>query len=106
MDRVARIRQSIPSVTFSYEEASRLEERGEADLAELITAMLDAGERAAGDQHGVMLLTGHDSPETTVLPRPIVNDTLTAAGRPWAWTLGQRYTRLDLLTSATRTSEL
>lgn len=106
MDRVAQIRRWLPSVTFSYEEAARLVDKGEGEVAELITTMLDAGERTAGEPYGVMLLTSPDSSDTTTLAAPIVNDTLTAKGKPWAWTLGQRYTRLDLLTSATHTSDL
>lgn len=106
MDRVPRIRQWIPSVTFSPEEATRLRTEGQAELANLISDMLAGGYRTLGEPYGVMLLTPADDVDTITLQQPIVNDTLTAAGRPWAWTLGQRYTRLDRLQGATRTSQL
>ena len=54
-----------------------------------------------------MLLSGPVNPDTTDLGHPVVNDITTANGRPQAWTLGQRYTRLDILRSGvTRTSQL
>lgn len=34
------------------------------------------------------------------LDGPILNDAMTANGKPWAWTLGQRYTMLERLRSA------
>jgi hypothetical protein len=42
------------------------------------------------------------------LPTQIVNDTVTASGRPWAWTLGQRYVSLSALSApgVTVTSDL
>jgi hypothetical protein len=41
------------------------------------------------------------------LKAPVVNDTVAESGKPWRWTLSQRYTSLDKLTSGvTRTSEL
>jgi hypothetical protein len=44
---------------------------------------------------------------TVHLQTPIANDTVTESGKPWGWTLSQRYTRLDKLTSGvTRTSQL
>ena len=53
-----------------------------------------------------MLLTGSDDPETVRLDGPIVNDVKAASGRAWAWTLSQRYTRLERLREATTTSQL
>jgi hypothetical protein len=47
----------------------------------------------------VLLLTPGDAPRTIRLQAPITNDTVTASGKPWGWTLSQRYTSLDKLTS-------
>ena len=33
-------------------------------------------------------------PDTDLLPHPIINDTTAESGRPWAWTMGQRYVSL------------
>jgi hypothetical protein len=72
-----------------------------------VKTLLDDGLRSDGEHYGVLLLSPHDSDETVHLPAAIKNDTVTAAGRPWGWTLSQRYTRLDKLASGVnRTSEL
>jgi hypothetical protein len=77
-------------------------------LADLVERQLNDGPRTEGNAHGVVLLSGPDDEDTIDLERVIVNDTKTASGRPWAWTLSQRYTRLDRLRSkdVTRTSDL
>jgi hypothetical protein len=52
-------------------------------------------------------LSSAQSDETVKLNSPIANDNQTATGKPWAWTLGQRYTRLERLRSGVRfTSQL
>jgi hypothetical protein len=80
---------------------------GEEELAILIEEELNERVRTEGESFGVFLLSGLDSNDTVPLNQPIVNDTKTVAGRTWAWTLSQRYTRLERLTSGvTRTSEL
>jgi hypothetical protein len=105
--KIAKIRAYHPAVTFTRTEAARLRDAGEHELADLIDQLLTDGARVEGDAHGVMLLSAPDNGDTTRLQAPIVNDTKTEAGRPWAWTLSQRYTRLDRLRSGvTRTSQL
>ena len=48
-----------------------------------------------------------DDPGTVRLSAPIINDTTTVDGKPWGWTLSQRYTSLSRLQSgATTTSQL
>jgi hypothetical protein len=41
------------------------------------------------------LSSAQDDPDTVQLPHPIGNDTVAESGRPWAWTMGQRYVSLD-----------
>lgn len=107
MAKVPRIRQWAPRVVFSPEYASQLQEEGDAVLAKVITDVLADGARDEGGAHGVMLLSSADDPDTVNLAAPIQNDSKTANGKPWAWTLGQRYTQLERLTSgATKTSAL
>ncbi|MCZ2857414.1 hypothetical protein [Blastococcus sp. VKM Ac-2987] len=104
---VPRILEHLPSVLFTAAEANARRAKGEQRLGDLIDLLLANGSRVAGDTYGVLLLTPPHDPATTVLPEVIKNDTVTAAGRNWAWTLGQRYTRLDRLTSGVkRTSQL
>ena len=106
MDTVARIHDWQPSVMFTRENSDLLDTDRPA-LAQLITAVLDDGARDEGDAHAVMLLSRPDDPDTVRLTAPIVNDTVTAAGKPWGWTLGQRYTQIERLQDGvTRTSQL
>jgi hypothetical protein len=103
---IARIRAHHPVVMFSREEADAYRGAGQSVLADLVDRVLDDGARAEGEQ-GVFLLSAPEDPDTVMLRQPIVNTVTTAAGRPWAWTLGQRYTQLQRLTSGVnRTSDL
>jgi hypothetical protein len=105
--RVAQIRAYHPAVTFTGAETDRLRDAEEHRLAELIDRVLTDRVRVEGDSHGVVLLSGPDDGDTVQLNAPVVNDTKTESGKPWAWTLSQRYTRLDRLRSGvTRTSQL
>lgn len=102
-----RIRRHLPSVPFTREEASSRRAADDHELADLIDRLLDDQSRTAGSSYGVLLLTAPEDAETVPLAQPVLNDTVTSTGRNWAWTLGQRYTRLDRLSSGVgRTSEL
>lgn len=104
---VPRIRAHLIAVPFTRAEAQARRKTGEREVGHLIDQLLDDGSRIDGDKYDVLLLTGPADPDTAALPQPILNDTLAASGRPWAWTLRQRYTRLDrLISGAFRTSEL
>jgi hypothetical protein len=105
---VARIRAHHTSVPFTRDEVASRRAAGDVELADLVERQLNDGPRTEGNAHGVVLLSGPDDEDTIDLERVIVNDTKTASGRPWAWTLSQRYTRLDRLRSkdVTRTSDL
>lgn len=99
---VPRIIAHYPSVPFSRDEAARLRTTSnphDTAVADLVEALLDQGDRLPGETYGVMLLTGPEHQETVRLPATIRNDTTTATGKPWGWTLGQRYTRVERLTS-------
>ncbi len=103
---IPQIRSYHQKVDFTREEAARLRAGGCADLANLIEKQLDGSRRPEGESFGVVLLSAHDDPVTVDLGHAIAND-LTTKGRTWAWTLSQRYTRLDRLKSGVeRTSEL
>jgi hypothetical protein len=104
---VARIQAFEVAVPFTEAEAQRRQESGQRRMADIIRICLGEGTRIEGEAHDVILLTGPDDPATRTLAHPVINDTVTVAGKPWAWTLGQRYTRLDALTAGpTRTSQL
>jgi hypothetical protein len=98
---------AIPRVPLSRDEAARRRQAGENPLAALIDEILDSDPQRDGDLVAVIVLSRAEDPETVHLAAPIVDDTVTEAGRPWAWTMGQRYTALSKLTSgAKRTGEL
>jgi hypothetical protein len=104
---IPHIRKHYTAVLFTRDEACALRASGEAELATLIEHLLDQRSRTDGEAYDVLLLTGADDPRTVHLQTPIANDTVTESGKPWGWTLSQRYTRLDKLTSGvTRTSQL
>jgi hypothetical protein len=104
---IAKIRARYSSVVFSDEEAERLRRDGNEALARVIGVALAKSTRTEGDSYGVFVLSGRDDADTVHLEIPIQNDTVSESGRPWAWTLSQRYTRLDRLQSGvTWTSEL
>lgn len=107
MTAVPRIISWHPSVLFTLDEANKQDRDGHGVLARVIRSALDAGDRVDGEAYGVMLLSAHDHPDTVYLRAPILNDTTTTTGKPWGWTLSQRYTRLErLLSGATTTSQL
>lgn len=107
MPVIAYIEKYLPTVMFSPDGIQQLRETGEARAAEIVASLLSVGTRDLGASYGIVLLSGQDDPRTVRLESPIVNDTMTASGRRWAWTLGQRYTQLAKLTGgATFTSDL
>jgi len=105
---VPRIRKYLPSVPFTRVEADARRAAGEQEVGDLIDRLLNDGPRTEGSLYGVLLLSGPDDPATVRLAHAVQNDTTTrATGRNWAWTIGQRYTRLDRLRSGAKvTSEL
>ncbi len=92
---------------FTRTEADARRTSGETEVGDLIDRLLDEDSRTDGEPYCIVLLTNADDPSTVILPHAVQNDTVTSSGRNWAWTLGQRYTRLDRLRSGVRfTSEL
>ncbi|MCC6831908.1 MAG: hypothetical protein IT200_11235 [Thermoleophilia bacterium] len=98
------------SVPFTAKEAEERSARGGVDarVADAIVAFLSSGRRTEGNDYGVFVLSNRDDPGTVVLESVVVNDTVAASGRPWAWTMGQRYTSLARLSrpGVTKTSDL
>jgi hypothetical protein len=103
---IARILRHEPVVAFTSDEVAARLATGDDAMADVIDKLIAAGKRTAGESHGVFLLSGPSDSETVTLEAPVANDTTDASGKPWAWTLGQRYTSLDKLTAAAHTSDL
>lgn len=98
--QVPRIRCREDLVSFTHGEAVARQGRSETDrlIGAAIEVDLNAGTREEGKQYQVFLLSAPDDPDTVRLPHPIINDTVAESGRPWAWTMGQRYINLAGLT--------
>ncbi|MFC6431294.1 hypothetical protein ACFQBR_22075 [Nocardiopsis tropica] len=96
---LARILTREDHVPFTYEEARRREDNGGRDtrIGGLIRASLESEVREEGQEYMVFLLSEPEDRETVVLEAPAVNDTVASSGRPWAWTMGQRYVSLAAL---------
>lgn len=104
---IARLRGYTASVPFTLDHAAQVRAHGDETTASVIEDALARGVRDEGASYGVMLLSAVDDPDTVHLDTAIVNDTVASSGRGWAWTLGQRYTRLAaLISGVTRTSQL
>jgi hypothetical protein len=105
---IALIEHVEDSVEFSADEADRRRALGtpsDVRIGGLIAVLLERGRRTAGQSYKLFLLSPADDPRTNRLAHPIVNATVASSGRPWAWTLGQRYTNLDKLLQAPPTTE-
>jgi hypothetical protein len=97
---VPRIRYREDRVAFTHDEAGARLSRSETDrlIGAAIEVDLHAGTREKGEQYQVFLLSAADDPDTVQLPHPIINNKVAGSGRPWAWTMGQRYISLADLT--------
>ena len=97
---IPEIRHRRDNVIFSRETVRTLEETGEpfdAELAVLVALLLDTGPRVPGQPYQVFLLSGAHDEATIRLDAAIKNTTTDRKGKPWAWTMGQRYTQSGLL---------
>jgi hypothetical protein len=107
---VPRIRHREDLVTFTHQEAAARAAGSATDrlISGVIELLLADGPREEGKQYQIFLLSGPEDPDTVHLAQPIANDTVAESGRPWAWTMGQRYVSLADLTrpNVTMTSDL
>jgi len=87
-------------VTFDDDSRKELEAGDAIDkrIANAIKVSLERGSRSAGQQYRVFVLSHPDDKKTVTLRKAIMNTTKAASGQNFAWTMGQRYTRLDALT--------
>ncbi len=105
---VPEILASRDPVIFSAHEAERYrasDDQTDQMIARLIDELLADSPRTPGDPYQVFLLSRPEDARTLVLPHPIRNTTRDKKGKPWAWTLGQRYTRSDVLERAPMTTD-
>lgn len=105
---VPRIIEQRDQVVFSAETAASYNASGEESeraIGALIAELLNDSPRLAGEAYGVFLLSPREDERTLLLPTEIRNTTRDRSGKPWAWTLGQRYTSAAALTSGAATTD-
>lgn len=97
---IPMIRHRRDNLELSVEHATALKASGDktdGEVGRLIEELLENSPRQSGEAFQVFLLTSPEDEETLHLGKPIRNTTTDHRGQPWAWTLGQRYLRSDLL---------
>jgi len=97
---VPRILRRADPVPFTAEEIERRRAGDVLDqrIADAIETLLSPEARQEGSEYGVFILSEPEASDTVRLEAPIANDTVAASGRPFAWTMGQRYVSLSRLT--------
>jgi hypothetical protein len=112
------IREEIPTilrvyddVLFAETEAARWEtavDEIDRRVAHAIRYSLATGRRESGKRYEVFILSPAGDDATVKLACPVVNVTKDYEGKPFAWTMGQRYTSLALLArpNVTTTADL
>ena len=96
-DNVAISEETVASLAASTDPT-------DAAMADLIGRLISDGSRREGTISQVFLLSGCEDDRTLRLPKPVRNTTRDRNGQPWAWTLGQRYTRSDILATGPETT--
>jgi hypothetical protein len=98
--KVAKILDQRPEpITFDSDAVAALRCGNPIDdrIADAIEASLAGGTRSEGQPFRVFVLSRNPEEGSVQLGGPITNTTKAASGRVWAWTMGQRYTRLTAL---------
>lgn len=96
----------IPMILESHDEVQMVRKSYSGKLGKLIDFLLDNKLREEGKLYKVFFLSPPDAPETITLPNPIPNDVVAKSGRPFAFTVGQRYLLSESLLTAKTTSDL
>ncbi|MGH8910431.1 MAG: hypothetical protein ACRD0K_29025, partial [Egibacteraceae bacterium] len=105
---IPRILARYNHIAFTAEVRDQLRATGrpsDARLADVIDrATVDGGGRA-GQRWQVLLLSPADGDGTVTLQQPVTNTKTNARGRPFAWTVGHRVTRLSALLQGPATTD-
>ncbi|WP_442484206.1 hypothetical protein [Aeoliella sp. SH292] len=100
------IQTLIPRILEAHVDVEFDPTKLKGDLKKLAVQLLEHSTRQKGSHFDVMFLSAPDSDDTVKLARPILNDIRAASGRPWAYTMSQRYVTLQALAKASTTSDL
>ena len=115
MRKVPKILKTVNEVVFEEEgnfevlsdDWSKSDEKEfGVKMKEVVEKSIDSSLYKAGESHKVLLLTGPEEKETICINKEIPNDSVDKNGAPIAFVLKQRYTSLEKLLIAKKTSEL
>ncbi|MDZ4658980.1 MAG: hypothetical protein SH868_15495 [Bythopirellula sp.] len=96
----------VPRILTVHDHVELTAEQHDGELNALIQRLLvETPRRVRGQANKVIFLSAPDSPDTIALANPVLND-LKKNGRTIAFTQSQRYTSLERLRLAKKTSEL
>lgn len=101
-----QIYPTIPKIRKVYDQIEMLPGQHRGQLGKLVDRLITDGARDEEDLNKIFLLSPPDDSETEHLKSPVPNDLRSASGKPWAFTLGQRYVSFDKLKQAKATSDL
>lgn len=101
-----QIQASIPKIIGREESVEFRRGIHSGRVGDIVERMLDEGSREEGQFFKIVFLSSPESDETLQLSKPIINDLKVASGRTWAFTLSQRYTQVEKLKKANRTTDL
>lgn len=101
-----KIHPLVPKILEMHDEVAMIAGQATGPLGELVQRLIEEQRREEGESYKVLLLSPPESPETLHLPGPIPNDLKSKAGKPTAFTMGQRYIASDRLLTAKTTSDL
>lgn len=96
--RILHREEQVPFSAAEVEERRASTDFSDQRIAEVIETFVGNGARQSAESYQVFLLSPPDDEDTLVLARPILNTKRAASGRPWAWTLQQRYVSSKQLT--------
>ena len=95
------IEHRLEPITFDAATVKSLRRGNQIDvrIADAIDALLSSSTHSEGQLSQVFVLSRSPEEGSVTLNRPIINNTKTASGKVWPWTMSQRYTRLAALTT-------
>lgn len=95
----------VPQILESIDEVQMTTGLHKGVLGALVDRLVADKLRIEGESYKVMFLSAPDSPDTLKLANPIPNDKKDKAGKPTAFTMGQRYVGCKTLLQAKTTSD-
>ena len=101
-----RIHPLVPRILERHDDVVMLSGQYSGILGVLVERLIKEQRRDEGERYKILMLSAPDSPDTLRLAGPVSNDLTSKAGKPTAFTQGQRYIASERLLIAKTTSDL